>query len=182
MARLAAGEDAGVRFDPALTEESGRALDEGSPQHESVYKQILQMNVSQKIQLAFKGNKEARGILVKDPNKLVCGSVIKSPKVTETEIIAFANSRNLSTEVFRLIAQNKEFMKLYAVRLALAGNPRVPNDIALRCLNTLHEKDVAAIAKSKNVSSAIATAARRMMQAKAERQRQREQAAFGGGH
>ncbi|HEY8368212.1 MAG TPA: hypothetical protein VIM86_02755, partial [Thermodesulfobacteriota bacterium] len=59
VARLAAGEDAGVRFDPALTEESGRALDEGSPQHESVYKQILQMNVSQKIQLAFKGNKEA---------------------------------------------------------------------------------------------------------------------------
>ncbi len=181
VARLAAGADES-QFDRALTEDSGEAVEEGPEKHESLYKQILEMNVSQKIQLAFKGNKEARGLLIKDPNKLVCGSVIKSPKVTETEIIAFANSRNISAEVFRLIAHSKDLMKLYAIRVALAGNPRVPNDIAMRCLNTLQEKDVATIAKSKNVSSAVATAARRMIAAKAERQKQKEQAAMGGGH
>lgn len=180
-ARAAAGE-IDARFEPVLTEEGDEAIEEGSEKHESLYKLILGMNVSERIQLAFKGNKEARGILVKDPNKLVCGSVIKSPKLTETEIIAYANSRNLSAEVFRLIARNKDFLKLYAIRLALASNPRAPNDIATRCLNTLQEKDVASIAKSKNVSNAVATAARRMIQAKLERQKQKEQQALGGGH
>lgn len=169
-------------FDDLLTEEAGEAPVEGSEKHESIFKQILGMTISQKIQLAFKGNKEARGILIKDPNKLVCGSVIKSPKVGETEIIAYANSRNLSTEVFRLIAANKDFVKQYAVRLALASNPRVPNDVAMRCLNTLQESDVAKIAKSKNVSNAIATAARRTVQAKEARRKRKEEQVMGGGH
>lgn len=181
VARMQSGE-IDPEFDEILTRESDEAVVEESPQHENVYRQILAMSVSQKIQLAFKGNKEARSILVKDPNKLVCGAVVKSPKVNETEVIAYANSRNLSSDVFRAIAVNKDFMKLYAIRLALAGNPRVPNDVAIRCLNTLQDKDVATIARSKNVSSAISTAARRMVHANAERQKKREQQLMGGGH
>ncbi len=167
-------------FDQALTEETDEELPEESEKKESLYKQILGMSVSQKIQLAFKGNKEARGILVKDSNKQVCGSVVKSPKITETEVVAYANSRNLSDEIFRLIAANKDFTKLYAVRHALASNPRVPLPIAVRCLNTLNEADVAALAKNRNVPSAVSAAARRLVAAKQEKQRKQEN--VGGGH
>jgi hypothetical protein len=169
-----------VEFDQALTEETDEELPEGSERKESLYKQILGMSVSQKIELALKGNKEARGILVKDSNKQVCRSVVKSPKITETEVIAYANSRNLSDEVFRTIAANKDFTKLYAVRHALASNPRVPLPIAMRCLNTLKEADVAALAKNRNISSAVSGAARRLVAATQEKQRKQEQ--VGGGH
>lgn len=169
-----------VEFAPILTEETGEELPEGSTAHQSLYRQILGMSVSQKIQLAFKGNKEARGILIRDANKQVCGSVVRSPRVTETEVIAYASSRNVPDEVFRVIAANKDFTKLYAVRHALAGNPRVPLAIAVRCLNSLNDADIAALAKNRNVSSAISSAARRLVAAKQEKQRQREQ--VGGGH
>jgi hypothetical protein len=181
IAAAAANGEFSEEFDVSLTEE-GEELPEGSEKKESLYARILGLTVSQKIQLAFKGNKEARGILVKDSNKLVCGSVVKSPRVTETEIVAFAHSRNLSGEVFRLIAANRDYTKLYQVRLALAGNPRVPAEVAVRCLNTLNEFDVASLAKSRNVSSVVQSAARRMVQAKADKQRQKEQALSGGGH
>jgi hypothetical protein len=181
IAAAAAKGEFSEEFDPSLTED-GEELPEGSEKKESLYTRILGMTVSQKVQLAFKGNKEARGILVKDSNKLVCGSVIKSPRVTETEIVAFANSRNLGGEVFRLIAANRDYTKLYQVRLALAGNPRVPAEVAVRCLNTLNEFDVASLAKSRNVSSVVQSAARRMVQAKADKQRKKEQALSGGGH
>jgi hypothetical protein len=178
IAAAAARGETTEEFDASLTEDED--LPEGSAKKESLYKRVLGMTISQKIQLAFKGNKEARGLLVKDANKLVCGSVIKSPKVSETEIIAFANSRNLSAEVFRLIASNSNFTKLYQVRAALAQNPRVPAEVALRCLNTLNESDVQSISKSRNVSSAVQTAARRMVNAKLEKQRQKAEQLSGG--
>ncbi|MGW8195182.1 MAG: hypothetical protein ACWGOX_13055, partial [Desulforhopalus sp.] len=38
---------------------------------DSLYAQILNMTVSEKIKLATVGNREARNILIKDPNRIV---------------------------------------------------------------------------------------------------------------
>ncbi|MEK7713719.1 MAG: hypothetical protein AAB302_03165, partial [Deltaproteobacteria bacterium] len=67
-----------VTFPKELVEEE----EEQAPveKHKSIYQLILTMGISAKVQLALKGNKEARSILVKDPNKLVCSAVMKSPK------------------------------------------------------------------------------------------------------
>ncbi|HWP35482.1 MAG TPA: hypothetical protein VNM66_07790, partial [Thermodesulfobacteriota bacterium] len=167
-------------FDPILTEEIEGELPEHSPRRASIYRQILNMSVPQKIRLAMLGNKEARAILVRDSNKQVCGAVIRSPRLTETEVVAYANSRNVSDEVLRLIAANRDFVKLYPVRLALVTNPRTPVSIALRQLGTLTDKDIEALTKNRNVPSAVVAAARRLLAAKAEQQRRREQPL--GGH
>ena len=58
----------------------------------------------QKIKLARMGNKEARGLLVRDRNKLVATAAIRSPKMTENEVESFAKARNVSDEVLRIIA------------------------------------------------------------------------------
>ncbi|MBI4746807.1 MAG: hypothetical protein HY786_09830 [Deltaproteobacteria bacterium] len=93
-----------VAFPKELVEEEEQAPVE---KHKSIYQQILTMGISAKIQLALKGNKEARSILVKDPNKLVCSAVMKSPKLNDAEALTYAKSRNVSDEVLRLISMNK---------------------------------------------------------------------------
>ncbi|MBT0654047.1 hypothetical protein [Geomobilimonas luticola] len=134
-----------------------------SEEYASKYKMAQSMGVSEKIKMALTGDKEWRSILVKEPNKLVCGSVIKNPRITEAEILTLVKTGVQSDEIMRLICANREWVKNYQIRKALATNNKTPLPNALRYISTLTEKDVAAIAKSKNVSSVISTQARRIL-------------------
>src|SRR5690349_21678718 len=52
----------------------------------SLYNQILQMKVGEKLKLALKGNKEARTILVRDSNRLIQRFVLQNPRISDEEI------------------------------------------------------------------------------------------------
>ena len=143
-----------VTFPRELVEEDEKIPVE---KHKSIFQLILTMGISQKVQLALKGNKEARSILIKEPNKLICTAVIKSPKLTETEILAFAKSRSVSDEVLRLIAMKKEWMRSREMVAALVNNPRTPIGISMQLMNRLSDKEVPA---------ALSTAAKRMVMQK----------------
>ena len=138
-------------------------------EYRSLYHQILEMGMSQKIKLAFLGNKEAREILVRDPNKIVAVAAVKSPKIQEREIEAISKSRAVCDDVLRQIATTKEWMKSYKVKLNLAGNSKTPIPLALQVLNHLRELDLRKLAKSKDISTTVATQARRLAEAKSER-------------
>lgn len=155
-----------VSFPKELVEEVEQVTEE---KHKSIFQLILTMGISEKIQLALKGNKEARGILVKDPNKLICSAVIKSPKMTEAEALGYAKSRNVSDEVLRLISMNKEWMRSHQMVLALVNNPRTPIGISMQQLMKLSDKEMADIAASKAVAAAVSTAAKRLVLAKASK-------------
>jgi hypothetical protein len=124
------------------------------------------MTVMQKIKLARMGNKEARGLLVRDRNKLVATAAIRSPKITENEVVSFAKARNLSEEVMRVIASNRDWTRSYHVKLNLSTNPRCPVGMSIKFLNFLHERELRSIMKSKDVPSAVSTNARRLLQKK----------------
>lgn len=146
-------------------EDSGEVEEEGG----SMYSIILDMGVSEKIKLAITGNKEARGILVKDANRLVCGNVMKNPRVTESEVVLFSASKNVSEEVFRLIAANKDWIKNYQVKLNLVSNPRVPIPMAMKFLPHIRDKDLELLSKSRNVSKAVANMAKRILTSRREK-------------
>ena len=104
------GDDAGG-FARDLIEEHEGELDEET--QGNLFALVQKMTVMQKIKLARMGNKEARGLLVRDRNKLVATAAIRSPKVTENEVETFAKARNLSDEVLRMIASNREWTRSY---------------------------------------------------------------------
>jgi hypothetical protein len=133
---------------------------------ESLYHQILNMGVAEKMKLAFFGSKEARDILVRDPNKLVSIAVVKSPKIQESEIEAISKSRQVSDDVLRQIAATKEWMKSYTIKLNLVSNAKCPLPISMKLLSHIRELDLRKLSKSKNISSQIATQARRLVDAK----------------
>jgi hypothetical protein len=102
-------------------------------------------------------------LLIKDTNKLVSEAVIKNPRLTEAEVLFIAKSPVNNDDIIRDICANKEWTKNYQIRKALVENNKTPLHQALRFLSTLTEKDLAVFAKSKNISSVIATQARRSL-------------------
>jgi hypothetical protein len=122
---------------------------------------IQTLNVMQKVKLARMGNKEARGLLIRDRNKIVATAAIRSPRMTDNEVAGFAKSRNLSDEVMRIIASNRDWTKNYAVKLALVMNPKCPIAYSVKYMNFLQEKDLRVLVKSKDVPAVISTHARR---------------------
>lgn len=135
----------------------------------SKYQLAQNMGIAEKIKMALTGDKEWRGILIKDSNKLVSGGVIRNPRITDSEVLAVAKSTVQNDEIIRVICTNREWVKNYNIRKALVENSKTPLPNALRFMLSLTEKDLSSLAKSKNVASVISTQARRMIMNKNKR-------------
>jgi len=138
-------------------------VDEESEDFQSKYQLSMKMDVSEKMKVALCGDKEWRMLMIKDPNKLVSSSAIKNPRISEAEILAIVSTAIQHDEIMRIICNNKEWVKNYQIRKALVLNCKTPLPLALRFMATLTDKDIAALAKSKNVSTVISTQARRQL-------------------
>lgn len=132
----------------------------------NLYTAIQSMTVMMKVKLARMGGKEARTLLLRDRNKIVCTAVIMSPKITETEVVAISKNRSAPEDVLRLIANNRDWTKTYQVKLALTGNPKTPQAAAMKFLNYLQDRDLKNLMKSRDVPSVISTQARKTLEKK----------------
>ena len=122
------------------------------------------LKLFEKIRLATVGNAYCRKMLIRDSNKLVAMTVIRSPQITSMEIQRIAGSTNVCDDVIRYIANSRECSKNYAVKLALLTNPKCPLGSSLRFLTYLHQDDLRNISRSKNVPGALATSAKKLIQ------------------
>jgi hypothetical protein len=138
-------------------------LDELPEPNPTLLQRIQTMGVSEKIKLALRGNREARMHLIRDSNSLIRRFVLQNPRVGDEEIIALAKNRSADDELLRIIAQSRDWTKNYQIRHALVSNPKTPLVLALRFVSTLSERDIRALAKSKNVSQTIASQAKRII-------------------
>lgn len=157
----------------AMLQECQEIADDKAPPLEEQKKvnltqRVLKMSISEKIKLATLGNKEARNILIRDSNKLVAVAVIRSPRITDGEVLSVANNRAANEEVLRIVYSNREWVKSYPIKLALVKNPKTPATVALKFLSTLRESEVKDLAKNKNVPSAIQMMAKKMLNKKNE--------------
>ena len=146
---------------PADAEEAGLIANATS--------KILRMNVAEKIQLAMKGTREERGILIRDSSRSVQESVMDSPKLTDQEVENFARMRSISDDVLRIIAANRDWVKNYAVIHALAGNPKTPVGIAMNMVSRLTNRDLKILAGDKNVTEVIRRHASKLSQSRLKR-------------
>ena len=132
----------------------------------SALSKISKLDVKGRIQLAFKGNKEERSILVRDGTKLVALSVLDSPKISDAEIEKVANQRNVLESVLRGISMKRRFMKNYVIVRNLVFNPRTPLDVSLGLMKHLQAQDLKGLSASKDVSDTIRKLALKMFKQK----------------
>jgi hypothetical protein len=134
----------------------------------SVLQKINKLDIKGRIQLAMKGTKEERSILVRDGTKLVAIAVLDSPKISDGEVEKIASQRNVLESVLRAIPLKRRFMKNYGVVRNLVFNPRTPIDISLGLMKQLLAADLKNLTGNKEVSDTIRKLGLRMFKQKTE--------------
>lgn len=124
---------------------------------------FTKLRIYEKVRMATIGNSYCRTNLIRDVNRLVAMAVIKSPMITDSEVIAAAANKAVHEDVIRYIAGSRDFTAVYAIRWNLVNNPKCPLTLAMRFLPTLSKQDIKKLAKSKNVPAALTVTARRLV-------------------
>jgi len=135
-------------------------------QRGSALQKIAKLDVKGRIQLAMKGNKEERSLLIRDGTKIVAISVLESPKLTDGEVEKFASQKNVLEAVLRAIPMKRRFMKLYPVIRNLTFNPRTPIDVSLALIKNLLIQDLRNLSGNKEVSDTVRKLATKMFRQK----------------
>jgi hypothetical protein len=133
----------------------------------STISRILKMTMKDRVKLAMKGDREARTILIRDPNRIVSSAVVNNPKITEQEIEKIAAMRTVPDDVLRQIATSRKWARNYMIAHNLARNPRTPIGNVFTILSRLQLRDLSAITKNRNVPDAVRKQALRLVQARA---------------
>ncbi len=120
-----------------------------------VFQRIALMSVKDRVMLAIKGTREARMILVRDPNRIVAGAVLRNPRLTDAEIEYMASVKTVPEDVLRQIGQSRAWTRAYGVIHNLLRNSRTPIATALPFLNRIQTRDLRALSQNRNIPDVI---------------------------
>ena len=137
-------------------------------QRDNSVQKINRLDVKGRIQLAMKGNKEERSILIRDGTKVVALAVLDAPKLSDGEVEKFALQKNVLEAVLRQIPLKRRFMKNYIVVRNLVSNPRTPLDLGLGLMKHLQTQDLKNISGNKEVSETVRKLALKMYKQKVD--------------
>jgi hypothetical protein len=124
---------------------------------------ISELSPASKIRLASLGNAFARAVLIRDTNRQVALAAIRSPAVTDMEVLRYASNRGLDEEIIRHIANQRQWVRLYGVKVALCNNPKCPLPVSMRFLAHLNVRDLKTLSRSKGIPSVLSSAAKQML-------------------
>jgi hypothetical protein len=134
----------------------------------SALQKIAKLGIKDRIQLAMKGTKEERSLLIRDGTKIVALAVLESPKVSDGEVEKFAGQKNVLEAVLRGIPMKRRFAKNYSIVRALVFNPRTPLDLALGLMKNILVSDLRNLSNNKEVSDTVRKLATKMFKQKME--------------
>lgn len=133
---------------------------------ENSMQKINGLDVKGRIQLALKGSKEERSILIRDGTKVVALAVLEAPKLSDGEVEKYALQKNVLEAVLRQIPMKRRFMKNYIVVRNLVANPRTPLDLGLGLMKHLLTQDLKNISANKEISETVRKLALKMYKQK----------------
>jgi hypothetical protein len=147
------------------TGEKDREAREGIELDETakVEAEIAGMNTNQKMQLAMRGSRVARTLLLKDVNKNLQTFIIQNPKITLEEVRMLAANRQANPDVLNTIAANKDWGNNPNIITALVRNPKTPPGTAAKLVEKVPMTEVRRLAKAADVPRVVVAAARRRL-------------------
>jgi hypothetical protein len=151
---------------PAVAARPKPAAGPPAGQRDNTVQKINRLDVKGRIQLAMKGNKEERSILIRDGTKVVALAVLDAPKLSDGEVEKFALQKNVLEAVLRQIPLKRRFMKNYIVVRNLVSNPRTPLDLGLGLMKHLLTQDLKNISANKEISETVRKLALKMYKQK----------------
>lgn len=132
----------------------------------NLFAKVLSMNMPDKMKLAMKGNKSARMLLIKDPNKQIALAALGNPRITDSEISFILKNKSTGEHLIREIARDRTWMKEYYIIRDLTSHPKTPIEVSSKLIGRLYLNDLGRLAKSKDIPVNVRTMAARMFEIK----------------
>jgi hypothetical protein len=152
----------------AEAEATGEVPADAAQAVEEKKQSLTELSTKAKVRMAMVGNAFARSVLIRDSNHQVAMACIRSPAVTNAEAANHASNRSLDEDVIRFIANKRQWVRLYGIKVALCNNPKCPMPRAMSFLPHLRAPDLKALARSKGIPSALANAAKQLLQSRTQ--------------
>lgn len=143
--------------------------EKGDPKKRAIWARLNFMSVSEKVQLAYRGDRMVRMFLVRERNRLVCSAVMRNPRLTEQEVEGIAGMRNVEEEVLRLIGTRRDFAAKYNIMLTLVRNPKAPVGVVLPFINRLTLRDLKGLKDDKGVQQIVREMAKKAYLARTQK-------------
>jgi hypothetical protein len=143
----------------------------------SILQRLSTLTVGQKVALALKGSAYERLLLIRDHNRVVATTVLKSPKLNDHDVELYAQLPNVPEEVLRNIGFQREWTRHYSVCWNLVKNPRTPIATSMNLLNRITNTDLRSLQINREVPEQVRRDARKLLvrrhQIKVQQQSQR---------
>ena len=85
----------------------------------------------------------------------VLEALLENPRLGEKQVAILLSRRDLAREIVARIAENREWMKSYPLKLAVVRHPRAPRHLALPLLKYLYLFDLLAVAATAGVPAEL---------------------------
>jgi hypothetical protein len=126
-----------------------------------LWRRLMFMTVAEKVMVAYRGDRTARMLLIRDRNKLICSAVMRNPRMSEQEAENIASMRNVDDEVLRLLGSRRDWMSKYPIMLTLCRNPKTPIGVVLPFINRLILRDLKGLKDDRGVQQVVREMARK---------------------
>ena len=141
---------------------SSEELDQISQDTITTYQRVLRMSHPEKVRVALLGGKEERTILIRDPSRQIASLVLRNPKITDSEMDAFAQMRNLDgPRYYAKWPKTEHLSNGITVIHPLVKNPKVPSPSALNLLKLLRDMDLKNIERDRNIPEINSTSGKK---------------------
>lgn len=147
--------------------EAAEAAEPDKAKRETLLQKLSRLRVVERVQLAIKGNRDERLLLIRDPCRVVQRAVLQSPQLTDREVESFAGMASLGEEALRMIAGNRKYRKNYTIVRALMFNPKTPLEVTLHILPNVTAQDLKMLVTNKNIPDTLRTSANRLQRQRA---------------
>ena len=121
------------------------------------------MGTGEKMQLAVKGSREIRSILLRDPREEILVAVLNNPKISHSEIELLAKQKTTTSDILREIAKNKTWLRSYTIIHCLVSNPKTPTGVSIQHIHSIRTKDLKQIEKDRNLPEAVRSNAKKLL-------------------
>jgi hypothetical protein len=157
-----AGEDEGAGGDGELRDRVLAGWQLIDPASEVPIRQQLQaLTPGQKMRLAPHATRPVRRMLVRDVEKRLHLLVIKSPKVTDDELIEYSGLSGLSPQALAWMAQQPQLLRNRRILMNIVLNGTTPESTSLKLLSMLNRSELMMLTRSGRVREAVKQAAKR---------------------
>jgi hypothetical protein len=138
-------------------EEESKKTDAESKEEieKNLLKRIADLNVGQRVMLAIKGNWQERVILLRDRNKQVASSVLRSPKLNDKEVERISKMRNVPEEILREIADDRKWTSKYTIIRNLVENPKTPVSQSMSYVTRLSTMDLRRLKNNRDIPEPV---------------------------